>query len=94
MPKLYRIRHKETGLYFCPSRRIYNKKYKGYVKSNLSKSGKIYHSKPSVAWYRTYYNPYREGVVPKLRYRDLERAITVETGEEDFEVVEVELNDA
>lgn len=47
--KCYRIRHKPTGLYFCPSREI-KCKLGNYVKSNLSARGKIYHSKPSLKW--------------------------------------------
>jgi hypothetical protein len=47
----YRIKHKETGLYYCPARSVQNlgdkdyksPNYRRYVKSNLSKKGKIYH---------------------------------------------------
>ena len=61
---VYKIRHKETGLFFCPSRKI--KAANGrYVKSNLSKTGKIYHNMPSLAWcqhYRSHFHiqPYKE----------------------------------
>ena len=45
-----RLRDKVTGLYYCPSREIQVKDKKTgtsrYVKSNLSKKGKIYWSDP------------------------------------------------
>jgi hypothetical protein len=42
---MFRLKHVPTGLYFCPSREI---KVEGwYIKSNLSKSGKIYAKRPS-----------------------------------------------
>jgi hypothetical protein len=47
---VYRIKHVPTGLYFIPSRKV--KVTQGvdwtYVKSNLSKSGKVYAKKPSL----------------------------------------------
>jgi hypothetical protein len=42
----YRIKHLPTGLYFCPSRHI--KVGDGYVKSNLSRTGKAYLKKPTL----------------------------------------------
>ena len=42
---MFRLKHVPTGLYFCPSREM---KVEGwYIKSNLSKSGKIYAKRPS-----------------------------------------------
>lgn len=52
----YRLRHKPSGLYFCPSRQVVvtivrdGKRVRGWVKSNLSKTGKVYPMKPSWAW--------------------------------------------
>jgi hypothetical protein len=50
MNKPYRLKDKVTGLYYCPSRsvQVKDKKtgYSNYVKSNLSKKGKIYWSDP------------------------------------------------
>lgn len=50
---LYRIKHLPTGLYFIPSRLIKIKTgYDSYdyQKSNLSKTGKVYTRKPSLAY--------------------------------------------
>lgn len=51
----YRILHKPTGLYYCPSREIKVKliDHRGetterYVKSNLSKTGKAYVKRPTI----------------------------------------------
>jgi len=45
----YRIKHKPTGLYFCPSRSVKDE-HGNYVKSNLSDKGKLYHRYPSLDW--------------------------------------------
>lgn len=55
MPKIYRLKHLPTGLYFCPSREIQVKllgddRKVRYVKSNLSKTGKAYLKKPTLAY--------------------------------------------
>lgn len=58
MPTVYRILHKPTGLYFCPSRDIKLTLQDGdkpthrvvHVKSNLSKVGKTYLKKPSLTY--------------------------------------------
>lgn len=63
MTKVYRIRHVPTGMYFCPSREVKVKLQDGqpwqqsgvYVKSNLSKTGKTYLRKPSLAYVGTNY---------------------------------------
>jgi hypothetical protein len=49
---VYRMKHLPTGLYYCPSREIQVETDKGrkYVKSNLSKKGKVYVNKPSVKY--------------------------------------------
>lgn len=48
MKRPFRLKDPVTGLYYCPSRKIKvnpeNKPYGNYVKSNLSKKGKIYFS--------------------------------------------------
>lgn len=59
MIKAWRMRHLPTGLFYIPSRRIRNPKHisgQGYIEgnhymyfSNLSKTGKIYPRKPSLA---------------------------------------------
>jgi len=52
--KCYRLKHKPTGLYYCPAREVIvhipdkDKKRRCHVKSNLSKKGKIYSTKPSI----------------------------------------------
>jgi len=39
--KLYRIKHKPTGLFYCPVRGF------GENKTNLSKNGKVYTKRPT-----------------------------------------------
>lgn len=42
--KFFKLKHKKSGLFYCPVRQI---SVNGlYVKSNLSKVGKIYHKSP------------------------------------------------
>lgn len=56
MSKLYKIKHVPTGLYFCPSRKLKvllttltnHREITLMVKSNLSKTGKVYAKKPSI----------------------------------------------
>lgn len=40
MSSFWKIKHKETGLFYQPAR--------GYKKNSLSKRGKVYHLKPSL----------------------------------------------
>ena len=48
--ELWRLKHIPTGLYFKPS--------KHRSKSNLSKKGKVYTSKPTIKWCgRVYHHP-------------------------------------
>jgi hypothetical protein len=53
--KLFRLKHKSTGLYYTPTRDVLvrmspseepSRQYTGYVKSNLSKTGKVYSKDP------------------------------------------------
>ena len=44
----YKIMHKPTGFFLCPTRRIRSKLNGVYTKSNLSKVGKVYHKEPSI----------------------------------------------
>jgi hypothetical protein len=50
--KVYRVRHIPSGLYYCPSREVYVKDKElerpRYMKTNLSKTGKLYSRKPSL----------------------------------------------
>ncbi len=39
--KLYRVKHKRTGMYYTPVRKV--RKGGVHIKSNLAKGGKIYH---------------------------------------------------
>ena len=55
----YRLKHIPSGLYYRPSAELQiqvgGKRH--YVKSNLSKKGKIYPQKPSLSWIdRGFYN--------------------------------------
>lgn len=80
-------------MYFCPSREILfniNGKRK-YMKSNLSKKGKIYNRMPSLDWCKSIYAPdadnkdsYREygiGCAPRSRL--------IKTREEDWGIEEI-----
>lgn len=58
--KVYRLKHVPSGMYYVPSRKVAKKDESGrtwYVKSNLSKKGKIYPTKPSLRWVSSYYHP-------------------------------------
>ena len=48
----YRLRHIPTGLYYRPSGEVKFKmgNIQLYIKTNLSKKGKVYSSKPSLSW--------------------------------------------
>lgn len=51
--KCYRIKHLPSGLYFRPSIKVTVTGKTGkrdYVKTNLSKKGKVYATKPSLRW--------------------------------------------
>lgn len=58
--KAYRIKHKPTGLYYCPVREVrikvsriiegVNYKKEFYCKSNLSKKGKVYLKTVTLKW--------------------------------------------
>jgi hypothetical protein len=63
--KCYRFKHKPTGLYYRPSSEVLiniknpngTTKVRTWVKTNLSKKGKIYPMKPSWSWINGgYYN--------------------------------------
>lgn len=59
----YRIKHNPTGMYCCPVRKVRNPAGSGFVKSNLSKTGKIYatlgHAKSGLHSYLGFiYDPY------------------------------------
>ena len=43
----YRLKHKPTGMYYQPSRKIRDRASRHYLKTNLSLKGKIYHDYPS-----------------------------------------------
>lgn len=56
---MYRMKHKPSGMYFCPSRelKVRDGENWGYVKSNLSKDGKIYPRNPSFGYIgKTFYD--------------------------------------
>jgi hypothetical protein len=57
--KTYRLKHLPTGLYYIPSRKVVVKKEnkRDFVKSNLSKNGKVYLKKPTLKYIGpTFYN--------------------------------------
>jgi hypothetical protein len=47
---MFQIKHKPTGLFYCPSRTVNNKDKSARVKSNLSVKGKVYRTSPSLGW--------------------------------------------
>lgn len=78
--KVYKIKHIPTGLFFKPS--VYRNK------SNLSKNGKIYTSKPSLKWLDCgYHHP-----IPKKDWKndDYEYRKFIE---KDWEIIELNLNE-
>ena len=73
--KIYRILHKPTGLYFCPSREVKvqlsDETVAGmvrYIKSNLSKKGKAYIKRPSLAYVGSGYYTHLITSVLELKY--------------------------
>jgi hypothetical protein len=75
MTKVYRILHKPTGLYFCPSREVKVKLSDEivsgsdrYIKSNLSKKGKAYIKRPSLAYVGSGYYTHLITSVLELKY--------------------------
>lgn len=42
----FRLKHKRTGLYYIPLRLVRAPNHDGWVKSNLSKTGKVYFTDP------------------------------------------------
>jgi hypothetical protein len=52
---VYKLLHKPTGLYLCPARLIKSSIDDKYVKSNLSKDGKIYHTRPAIENVKNWY---------------------------------------
>ncbi len=82
MTTVYRIRHKPTGMYFCPSREI-KVKLEGdstwrangrYIKSNLSKTGKAYVRRPTIKQIGGYYYTH----VDVTHVDDLDHGVTGE----------------
>jgi len=55
---LYKLRHKPSGLFYCPSgtRKITVNGERYTVKSNLSAKGKVYQIVPSLSWCSPYYD--------------------------------------
>jgi hypothetical protein len=57
---VYRIKHLPTGMFYCPSREIQVATADGrkrYVKSNLSRNGKLYSKTPSLLFIgKRFYN--------------------------------------
>lgn len=83
----WKIRHKQTGLFFTPTKHHKGKTKDGYScynKTNLTKSGKIYHFMPSnqqvFAWFGLYYHPYDQAT-----RKDRQRCL----GIDEFEIVEL-----
>lgn len=76
---MFRIKHKPTGLYYKPS--------KYHSRSNLSKTGKVYHTKPNISHYL---EDYRLG----YSYRECDKNErwnykTIQTKLEDWEIIEL-----
>ena len=80
MAMMYRIKHTPSGMYFCPSRSIRAKltddspvyaQIPRYIKSNLSKDGKIYTKQPSLTQIGTHYYTHHQ----VISARDLDHGI-------------------
>ena len=86
----YRVRHKETGLYFCPCREVICKVETGKhadwkVRSNLSKRGKVYTKYPSFTWFERIHSHVKiEGAKFSSRWNELYEPIV--TQRDDWEV--------
>mgnify|MGYP000887866550 CR=1 FL=1 len=55
---LYKLKHKPTGLFYCPSRpmKVQVNGSTHYVKTNLSAKGRVYQVKSSLSWCSPYYD--------------------------------------
>jgi hypothetical protein len=73
----YRMKHAPTGLYYCPSRTVrvtvyvsQDRTHLAWVKSNLSKRGKVYPVKPTFKWLgKSLYSHLRTFTPDDLKYR-------------------------
>ena len=56
--KVFKVKHVPTGLYLSPTKSLKDNSSGRYRKTNLSKTGKIYHDRPTkkavVSWYGKY----------------------------------------
>lgn len=71
LPKVYRIKHLDSGLYYCPSRLVLSNK-NTMCKSNLSKQGKVYTKRPCLDWVSLIYSHLNPGVLIETKYSDWE----------------------
>jgi len=78
--KIYKVRHKPTGLFFKPS------KYPNH--SNLSKTGKVYHVRPAIEkWLSVYPSGMKYNHPTKKSYPHLEYEVRTTTIG-DWEIIE------
>ena len=77
--KIYKVKHIPTGLFYKPS------KYPS--KSNLSKTGKVYHTKPSLQ----YWLSFSHGLAYNHPTKDYPGYKTTATRLEDWEIIEGEI---
>jgi len=89
--KLYKLRHKPTGLYYKPS--------KHRSKSNLSAQGKVYHTRPSFGWLSGLYRPMTDAERAAADARpwgqklplDFDKVVQFKFIEDEWEIVELEV---
>lgn len=90
---VYRIRHIPTGMYYCPSRtvtvKVEGKSYRQWVKSNLSKNGKLYPRKPNLAHINHIWNHTKLTIETQYGDQKWARPTLEEFNENDWEIVEV-----
>lgn len=85
--KAYRIKYLPDGLYYCPSRLVKSPHHNFKIKSNLSKTGKIYTKKPCLEWCETIHHPDDQDQ-PGYFYRNCKIR---KTSENEWEIEELQL---
>lgn len=88
----YRLQHIPTRLYFCLSKKFKDKSVRfGYLTTNLSKTGKLYESKPTIKqmirWLSSACDLEGKRIINKSGYN----SITEEDILKIWKIVEVEL---
>lgn len=92
METLYRVRHRETGMYWNGSGKnsTWSDKHNGYVKTSLSYVGRFFNKPPDMTRFKSYYN---ENVVveniEELSEKELSKSTIVLDSVGHWELVQV-----